>query len=48
MHKYQLQEQIGRGSYSAVYRALNLQTGQQVAIKHAECKFPKGKHKITN
>lgn len=42
MNKYQLIEEIGRGNYSVVYRAVRLATREGVAVKH----IPGNNHKI--
>lgn len=33
IENYSLQHEIGRGMYSTVYRAINIKTKQEVAIK---------------
>jgi serine/threonine protein kinase len=33
IENYSLQSELGRGAYSTVYRAINMKTKQEVAIK---------------
>ena len=39
MNRYQLQEEIGDGSFGRVIKAKNKETGEVVAIKHIKNKF---------
>ena len=39
MNRYQLQEEIGDGSFGRVIKAQNKDTGEIVAIKHIKNKF---------
>ena len=39
MNRYQLQEEIGDGSFGRVIKAQNKETGEIVAIKHIKNKF---------